>query len=842
VDLSSLLPANGGDGSTGFVVTGVTPNEESGHSVSGAGDVNGDGFDDLLIGARKFAGGFDDQGKAFVLYGKSDRFAASLDLGSLDGSTGFVLRTVDLFSVSDVLVSGAGDINGDGFDDLIVGVPKAGQEGRGESYVLFGTNFSGGPETQTGTDADDTLTATRGAAVDILIGGRGSDTLISDGGPDVLRGAEGDDILAILDADFSSTRRLQGGNGTDTLRLDGSGINLNLTTIADNRIVDVEVLDITGNGPNSLALDQQEVLNISSHSNTLTVFRDADDAVSRGNGWTQQVNLIQDGRTFEVFTQGAATLVLQTTSTDFGDAPAPYPTTRLQNGARHTIGSLFLGSTVDAEPDGQPSDNADGDDTDGNDDEDGGVVVASILTTAGTATTSSLAVTASNAAIANGLGKLDAWIDFNQDGDWDDADEQIFDTTDLAAGLNLLQFTVPAGAASGVTAARFRVSPAGGLAPTGEATDGEVEDYLLTILDGDAASGTEVELFLPVSGTLDVVASGDDLVVRSGTLELFRAPAAILNRLDIRGTAGDDTLNLANLDAIFTGVISGDAGPGNDTLRLSGSGQFLDLTDIPDNLVQNFETIDIRGNGNNTLTLDVAEVVNMSDTSDELIVLSDIGDTVNFGPGWSLTGTEITDGAFFRVLEQGGATLRLDGPANWQNPIAPHDVNNDGHAAVTPQADILPLINEINIQRILQENGRLPNPPTESIVFFYDVNGDGFLTPVGDILQQINAANGVGSSESEGDTTQTMSTVDLVFASVGRAYEQPIVRPENAATRSVRTNGPGTTRLAAKPMARRFLITRQVDLLVTEELDDLLEPELRLGELLDVMEFGNEDF
>ncbi|MEZ6061917.1 MAG: integrin alpha [Planctomycetaceae bacterium] len=214
------------------------------------------------------------------------------------------------WSVSDV-----GDVNGDGFNDVVIGAFGADpgdKNAAGSSYVVFGGNFTGGAETQVGTDGGDTLTAVQGAgAVDILIGGRGGDVLISDGGPDVLRGGQGDDVLAIPDVDFSSTRRLLGGNGIDTLRLDGSGLTLDLTAIPDNRIVDIEEIDITGSGANILTLNRLEVLNISSHSNTLLVRRDGDDIVNIGTGWTQQADEIIGPETFNVYTQGAATLKVQ---------------------------------------------------------------------------------------------------------------------------------------------------------------------------------------------------------------------------------------------------------------------------------------------------------------------------------------------------------------------------------------------------------------------------------------------------------------------------------------------------------------------------------------------------
>ncbi len=82
---------------------------------------------------------------------------------------------------------------------------------------------------------------------------------------------------------------------------------------------------------------------------------------------------------------------------------------------------------------------------------------------------------------ASGAGKLDAWIDFNADGDWEETGEQIFASVDVSAGDNVLMYSVPAGARLGETFARFRVSSQGGLSYTGSAPDGEVEDYMVQI-------------------------------------------------------------------------------------------------------------------------------------------------------------------------------------------------------------------------------------------------------------------------------------------------------------------------------------------------------------------------
>ena len=181
---------------------------------------------------------------------------------------------------------------------------------------------------------------------------------------------------------------------------------------------------------------------------------------------------------------------------DFGDAPSAaqsgfagtYPTLNANNGARHTliVGGLRLGATVDAESDGQPNATSTGDGAD----EDGVTLPASLITSL----SNDITVNAS----APGL--LDAWVDFNRDGDWADAGEKIFTSTALVAGNNALSFAVPGGASLGTSYARFRFSSAGALGITGLANDGEVEDYQVIILDR-AISVNDVTLAEGNAGT-----------------------------------------------------------------------------------------------------------------------------------------------------------------------------------------------------------------------------------------------------------------------------------------------------------------------------------------------------
>jgi hypothetical protein len=158
---------------------------------------------------------------------------------------------------------------------------------------------------------------------------------------------------------------------------------------------------------------------------------------------------------------------------DYGDAPASYGTLTADAGAGHGMASnLQLGILIDSEDDGQPSAGADGDDLANLDDEDG-IVFTSLLIAGSQADLD---------AILSEAGFLNAWIDFNADGDWDDAGEQIFVDEALAGGTNALSFPVPAGAMPGDTYARFRLDSGGGLTPYGLADDGEVEDYLVAIV------------------------------------------------------------------------------------------------------------------------------------------------------------------------------------------------------------------------------------------------------------------------------------------------------------------------------------------------------------------------
>jgi len=253
----------------------------------------------------------------------------------------------------------------------------------------------------------------------------------------------------------------------------------------------------------------------------------------------------------DVSAQGSATVTV-VAGHDYGDAEHPlnnkYPTLLANNGASHGLGSgVYLGACVDGEADGQPTAGADSDDTNvgapvigaciGGDDEDG--VTFTTLLLAGE--------TANVDVAAHAACMLSAWIDFNADGDWSDDDENVFSGEALIVGTNSLSFSVPAGATVGDTYARFRCTTDGPVEFSGSASDGEVEDYQVTIPPSvQTATGTGAAAFESDKGTIQDLAA-----VAEGTLT---CPAA--SKPDLDFVHGFFSFNVTGLPAGETVVVT----------------------------------------------------------------------------------------------------------------------------------------------------------------------------------------------------------------------------------------------------------------------------------------------
>ena len=231
------------DGTDGFRVQGDYDAASQIASARGAGDVNGDGFGDLVIGSPIDSGyGGYDAGAAYVIFGKADWTGTPLfGLAGLAATDGFRLGGVAAYDQAGRSVDGAGDVDGDGFDDIVVGAPgspllgPAGAAGpaaygatTGEAYVVFDGDFSS-IVTIEGDDNDNSIDGTAGDDVifadagddtvqglggnDFLNGGAGADTLTAGDGDDTVDGAAGDDL--IIGGSGAGNDTYMGGLGID---------------------------------------------------------------------------------------------------------------------------------------------------------------------------------------------------------------------------------------------------------------------------------------------------------------------------------------------------------------------------------------------------------------------------------------------------------------------------------------------------------------------------------------------------------------------------------------------------------------------------------------------------
>ena len=190
-------------GTGGFVINGEPTGDNSGWSVSGAGDIDGDGLDDLIVSTPFSDTNGNNSGSAFVVFGKAD--TAIVELATIrTGTGGFVINGAVGFDNAGESVSGAGDVNGDGFADVIVGADSASPNGAdsGASYVIFGGNFTANATTF-GTAAGEVVTG--GSANEIIFGAAGDDTINGAGGADRLSGGQGADGFVINDDTGTAT-------------------------------------------------------------------------------------------------------------------------------------------------------------------------------------------------------------------------------------------------------------------------------------------------------------------------------------------------------------------------------------------------------------------------------------------------------------------------------------------------------------------------------------------------------------------------------------------------------------------------------------------------------------
>ena len=261
-------------GTGGFAIAGENAGDYAGRSVSIAGDVNGDGIDDLIFGAGRDDSGGDDAGAAYVVFGRADGFTTPVDLAEIAAGTGgFKIQGAEEDGRAGSAVSAAGDLDKDGFDDLIIGAPRS-----SAAYVVYG--FATGPSAQddsftaseegpaitgnvitntdpNGADSDPdfdlvTVTAVAGSAANIGAGVAGSNgglfTIATDGS--LSFDPDGDfESLGAGDSDTTTvTYTISDGTGTDSAKVTVTVNGVNDAPVAeDDSFTTGEDTILTGN-------------------------------------------------------------------------------------------------------------------------------------------------------------------------------------------------------------------------------------------------------------------------------------------------------------------------------------------------------------------------------------------------------------------------------------------------------------------------------------------------------------------------------------------------------------------------------------------------------------------
>lgn len=356
------------------------------------------------------------------------------------------------------------------------------------------------------------------------------------------------------------------------------------------------------------------------------------------------------------------TILMPGVELDYGDAPDPvsttqgrYPTLKDNNGARHVVTSTgpMLGSGIDSDIDGRPTPNADGDLFDD------GVIFTSSRNPTGLfnkLVTTDITVTAS------GAGYVDGWIDFNADGDWDDPNEKIIDSVRFLPGALTQTFavTIPASAPAplGVTKsfARFRVSSAGGLQPTGLAVDGEVQDYAVTLVPGTPPVAVDDsydinEDSLPLVTTdilgLDTPSFRIDDGVAANDIDPEGGPYTVTI---VSGPTHASSF-LLNPDGTFIYTPSADFF-GTDTFTYRISDGLLTSNNIGTATIVVREVNDTPIGGNDTITLSEDEILNINES---VLLANDAA-----GPSTE-SGQTIRIAAVSPVSAQGGSVSLVNG-------------------------------------------------------------------------------------------------------------------------------------------------------------------------------------
>jgi hypothetical protein len=595
IDLGALSPADG------FIIGGADLGDGSGNSVSSAGDINGDGFDDIIIGASNSSGAGNLEsgaGESYVIFGKAGGFT-DIDLGALDPADGFALYGAEIDDESGFAVSSAGDINGDGFDDLIVGAYVAdGAAGAdtGESYVIFGGS---------GGFSDVDLGAIAPASGFTITGGGAGDQagwsvasagdVNGDGFDDIIVGAPRADGVGDSESTAGESYVIYGKAGGFT------DINVSALTPADGfTIYGVDAGDRSGYSVSSAGdvngdgYEDVIIGAIGARGVGNATFNSGEAYVVFGKaGGVGDIDLgtLSPADGFNIRGDGAGDTLGRSVSSA-GDV----------NGDGFDdiiVGAWFADGTDDGELNAGESyvifGKADGF---------GPIDVNAMTPTEG--------FTILGGILADRAGgSVSSAGDVNGDG---------FD--DLIVGAPLAAGTGALGSTAGDSYVIFGSDLTGTVTHAGT----DASDVLVGTLDADVM----------------VAGQGDDTVIGGGGADV------------LKGGAGNDLLSIG--DTNFARI---DGGAGDDTVAFDGGGMILDLTLLGSSEVEGVEAFDLSGAGANGLILNTQDVLQLSDETNDLRIFGDGDDSVTLQGDFAAAGQEIIGSTTFDVYESASTEARV---------------------------------------------------------------------------------------------------------------------------------------------------------------------------------------
>jgi len=608
------------NGNNGFRLDGVLPYDAIGNSVSNAGDINGDGFDDVIIGTSKSNQNGTESGSSYVVFGTASGTNPIVNLASLDGSNGFRMDGTGQFERLGASVSNAGDVNGDGLEDIIIGARLTDRSstsygygmGAGASYVVFGQSTGFNPvldlsqldgsngfrlDGQSAINASGHTVSNAGD-----VNGDGFGDLII-GAPDPFSYVPEDNARLSGDAyvvfgkasGFSATLQLSSLTGANGFRVDG--------VRADHLGASVSSAgDINGDGFGDVIISADGYYG----DNSYVIF-------GKATGFDASINVLSlDG------SNGFQFRGTQQSFDDAGDVNG--------DGFDDLIAGNHIvfgkNSAFDAIVDVATLDGTNG----------FGLTLPTTFF------------------MVSGAG------DVNGDGFDDLIIGERFQGVDVArqAGVSYLVYGKAAGFDATVdltnfdetTGIRFEGVASNDFSGSSVSSAGDINndgfDDLIIGAPGADANGTEsgssyvilggnflinepVFLGTPGNDHLTgtnlaerfVAGDGNDILIGRGGPDVFH------------GDAGNDYIRVSNLD--FAQI---DGGEGEDTLGLGNKDLNFDLASAAGK-ISGIETIFLFGTGDNTLTLTVADVIDLSDSSNTLTVRGDAGDRiVGLGSGW----------------------------------------------------------------------------------------------------------------------------------------------------------------------------------------------------------------